>query len=395
MKSVRVLFSVGLAFCLLVVGGFVAVSASAHTPTVEADCDQLSVKLTSYSAGGANSVKVTINGDVVDENPDFGSSYNETFDAPDQYKSYDYVVEVKAHDDPDGTKGWTKTYTGKSTACTPPANGHTPVNVCHATSSDSNPFTFITVDDDSVKLKGHLMHRDQPNKTWKSDGVFLGQPVKAGDPKPDRIGDYTDSHGVLHAYDGVITSKSQCGTLTPPVAPSGTFIQTCSPTGAIVTIGDLSTGSATHVVWTLTYGDQSKTVGSGDKVAVPSGVALALSYSADGGKSGTVKTDTSKPACPVAPTGLVHPGLHGHWRVGDHRRAELGHGRQRRVDPALRPGFAGRPRRRRRRDGQWSGALPDLCRRRRREGDGLLGNVHRGVPDARRADGPLHPGLHR
>src|SRR5207342_1201311 len=107
------LFSVGLAFCLLVVGGFVAVSASAHTPSVQADCDHLSVQLTSYNAGGANSVKVTINGDVVDENPNFGSSYNETFDAPDQYKSYDYVVEVKAHDDPDGTKGWTKTYTGK------------------------------------------------------------------------------------------------------------------------------------------------------------------------------------------------------------------------------------------------------------------------------------------
>ncbi len=72
------------------------------------------------------------------------------------------MVAVTAHDDPDGTKGWTKTFTGDSVACEVPGGGHTPVNVCHATNSDTNPYVFITVDDDSVKFQGHLAHRNTP-----------------------------------------------------------------------------------------------------------------------------------------------------------------------------------------------------------------------------------------
>lgn len=64
---------------------------------------------------------------------------------------------------------------------------HTPVGVCHATSSDTNPYVWITVDDDSVKLQGHLAHRTDPNKTWKSAGTWNGVDHVDGTPKADFI----------------------------------------------------------------------------------------------------------------------------------------------------------------------------------------------------------------
>lgn len=92
---------------------------------------------------------------------------------------------------------------------------HVPVNVCHATSSDSNPYVFLTVDDDSTKFKGHLMHRNDPNKTWKSDGVWNGVFHSAGDSKADLIGSYTDTAGTYFEYDGEINDLSDCGSETP------------------------------------------------------------------------------------------------------------------------------------------------------------------------------------
>lgn len=93
---------------------------------------------------------------------------------------------------------------------------HVPVNVCHATSSDTNPYVFITVDDDSTKFKGHLMHREDPNKRWKSDIIWNGVAYTAGDPKPDLIGSYTDTAGTFFEYDGEINSLEDCGAVTLP-----------------------------------------------------------------------------------------------------------------------------------------------------------------------------------
>lgn len=304
MFRIRALVSAVLAAALVVLGGIVAVSASAHTPTVVADCDQLAVSLASYNASGTNAVKVTIDEDVVDDTT-FGASFHETYDAPDKYKSYAWEVVVTAHDDPNGSKGWTKTFSGKSKACHEPA-GHTPVNVCHATSSDSNPYVFITVDDDSVKLtgpNGHLMHRQTPNKTWKSDGVWRGKTVHAGDLKPDLIGDYTDKQGVKHTYDGEITSKSDCGTLTPPevVKPTGSYDQECVYGGVQVTIGQLDEGTYSDVTWTFTHGNTSGSVSTGDQVMVQSGEQLTLSWTS-GESSGTAKSGSAKDCPPPVVT---------------------------------------------------------------------------------------------
>lgn len=86
-----------------------------------------------------------------------------------------------------------------------PANAANKVGICHATSSDSNPYVFISVDDDSAKLKGHLQHLTEPNKQWKSDGAFNGVDHEEGDAKRDLIGSFTDDQGVFHEYDGDIT----------------------------------------------------------------------------------------------------------------------------------------------------------------------------------------------
>jgi hypothetical protein len=92
------------------------------------------------------------------------------------------------------------------------------VAICHATSSDTNPYVFILVDDDSAKLKGHLQHRNDPNKTWKSDGIFEGVAHSDGDAKPDLIGSFTDDQGVFHQYDGDITAASCDGNVEHPLA---------------------------------------------------------------------------------------------------------------------------------------------------------------------------------
>ena len=212
---------------------------------------------------------------------------------------------VTAHDDPNGSKGWTKTFTGDSRPCEKPGGGHTPVNVCHATNSDTNPYVFITVDDDSTKFQGHLAHRNTPNKTWKSDGIFRGQPVKAGDPKPDLIGDYTDKNGVKHVYDGVITSKSDCGVLTPPVLtqPSGSSPPSAPPPVRRPTSARCRRATSPGGTFQLVSGGFSATVTSGQQnVVVPASSRSRCSTSGPGRPPKTLDSEDSPQACPPPAT---------------------------------------------------------------------------------------------
>jgi hypothetical protein len=68
-------------------------------------------------------------------------------------------------------------------SATPPGN-ETKTGLCHRTASDSNPYVFIEVDDESLPahlndLPGH------PPKAWKTDGIFRSVAHKAGDLKQD------------------------------------------------------------------------------------------------------------------------------------------------------------------------------------------------------------------
>jgi hypothetical protein len=93
---------------------------------------------------------------------------------------------------------------------------HVPVNICHATGSDTNPYEFKTVDDDSTDFQGHLSHRNDPNKVWKNDIFENGAYHPAGSPKSDIIQSYTDSQGVFHSYDGDVTEATCSPTIQQP-----------------------------------------------------------------------------------------------------------------------------------------------------------------------------------
>ncbi|GGU70607.1 LPXTG cell wall anchor domain-containing protein [Lentzea flava] len=81
-----------------------ATPASAHTPKVEAYCDQnakvtvLKVKLTQYAPGDKNTVIVKDGTTVLEPTRNFGDSWSKTWDKLDASVDHNFVVEVKASD---------------------------------------------------------------------------------------------------------------------------------------------------------------------------------------------------------------------------------------------------------------------------------------------------------
>lgn len=94
--------------------------ASAHIPAVASQCGSLSVNLQNYrtSYEHYNSLVTTVDGAVVD-NVHFGASYTQIYTLT-KYADHSYTVQVTAWDDPNGSKGWTKTYAGTIKACEQP-----------------------------------------------------------------------------------------------------------------------------------------------------------------------------------------------------------------------------------------------------------------------------------
>jgi hypothetical protein len=145
---------------------------------------------------------------------------------------------------------------------------HVPVGVCHATSSDTNPYVFIVVDNDSVKLAGHLMHKTNPNKVWKSTVTWHGTTYGADDAKRDYIGSYTDEDGVLHQEDGTVTEEwCEAGTTTEAAVADVDFVEPSCDNGNVGTF--LATGDhVTFEVVTGTPGEEPDTYVAGSHVVV-------------------------------------------------------------------------------------------------------------------------------
>jgi LPXTG-motif cell wall-anchored protein len=106
-----------------------AVPASAHVPDAKAICDPetgrttLTVDLTRYSSEHPNTVKIT-EGETVIAETDFGTTYQKSFADFSGAVDHTFVVDVKAWNDPQGTKGYSVKLTRSATACvkdtTPP-----------------------------------------------------------------------------------------------------------------------------------------------------------------------------------------------------------------------------------------------------------------------------------
>jgi hypothetical protein len=151
----------------------------------------------------------------------------------------------------------------------PAAKGHgqAKVVICHATSSDTNPYVVIEVAVASVKYKGHLAHRTTPNKTWKHATMWNGTLHAAGSAKPDLI-EGLDAH-VTKAFcqaNGTTPTPTTSTTTTPS---STTTTTTSSGTTTTTSSGTTTTTPGSTVSGTSTTTTTGSTV-SGTKTTSPS-----------------------------------------------------------------------------------------------------------------------------
>lgn len=129
-----------------------------------------------------------------------------------------------------------------SASAVQPAAPAAKVGVCHATTSDSNPYVWIVVSTNSTRYQGHLMHRTDPPHTWKSDGTWNGIAHLDGAGKPDYI----------QGIDVGLTRDWCLGRVTPtPTTPTPTDTGTSTPTPTdtptdpVTTTPPVDTGSPT------------------------------------------------------------------------------------------------------------------------------------------------------
>jgi hypothetical protein len=100
-------------------------TASAHEPKIKAECTEegtvLEVKLKKYDSRGENTVKIMDGDEVLLDTTQFGESFEQSFDGLDPTVDHVFTADVKAHDDPNGDKGFTKVLTAEAKSCvTPP-----------------------------------------------------------------------------------------------------------------------------------------------------------------------------------------------------------------------------------------------------------------------------------
>jgi uncharacterized repeat protein (TIGR01451 family) len=174
-----------------------------------------------------------------------------------------------------------------STSCVDGGGHVATANLANGTATNVSWRLVSGTDADHSKVEAGPAATGPLTANGLADGTKVWLQVSTG-------GSYTD--------EGSVVTVGNC---TPPpvvVNPSGSFAVVCSAAGANVTLGTLGSGTRSDVAWTLTFGSDSKTVSSGDVVAVPALASLALKYTVGGGDSHTVQSATAPAAC-VLPTG--------------------------------------------------------------------------------------------
>ena len=134
---------VGVVAAAALVG--MAGTASAHKPEIKAECTDagtvLEVHLKQYNGNGENSVTVMDGEEVLLEKTVFQSDFDQKFEGLDATVEHTFTVDVKAHDDPSGSQGFTKVMTATAEACvTPPPTSSEPA----PTSSEAPPAPTTT-----------------------------------------------------------------------------------------------------------------------------------------------------------------------------------------------------------------------------------------------------------
>lgn len=220
-----------------------AAPASAHTPNVTSSCSNLNVTLTSYGSNDTNTVKVTID-DNVKTDQEFDTSFSKDY-ALDSKVSHTYEVVVKSSEDPTGSKGWTKTFTGTTTPCQPE---HTPVTLCHATppATAAQGWNVITVDDDAVvkptghnahdadiippfsyyeKVDGNYVQKEYLGKNWDASGqAIYRNGCEIPDQPKDKVVVETNPETQKTCDNGVETRDQVTTTTTPYVWEDGEWV---------------------------------------------------------------------------------------------------------------------------------------------------------------------------
>ena len=133
---------------LLVVLFFIlALPAQAHTWSVTHDCAGLNVVLRDYNTTGDNSLSITIDGQQVDI-ADFGRDHNESINW-DPTQPHTYNVTVMAHDDLDGSIGWSFSVNDSQERCVNPTTTTAPATTTTApTAVTTTTATASTIPDE-------------------------------------------------------------------------------------------------------------------------------------------------------------------------------------------------------------------------------------------------------
>jgi hypothetical protein len=200
-KALHTLLALSIASVALLA---TAAPAHAHTPTVSADCAQLSVSLDSYRAGGhhggssPNSVTISVDGTVVVAER-FGRSFARTVAFADAAVAHPWSVVVDAVDNE-----FDRTFSGTSTPCLP-------VIVLDAAAA-------VTVSEPSCSAPATLTLGAISNATWSTPSATTG-PAAYSVTATATAGHALDDKATTRVFSGTLAGRLD-GTLPPcTIAP--------------------------------------------------------------------------------------------------------------------------------------------------------------------------------